>query len=132
VTVTVGRRQTRDEGFVRGLSQEFLECRSMRHAYTIKYFGTLKNAPGWLKAKWNPYTLVLIRQCIRCPLRVMHFMNAANGKRVHSGEPFRAFARRSVYGHNYLWVGSDSDLDRPDITDYNRELYNRWRSDNPT
>lgn len=98
----------------------------MRHAYKVEYFGQLRNAPTWVHAKWNPMTLVLIRRCIRCELANLHFMNAENGKRVQSGEPFRPFARRSVYPKTYLWHGDKAIKDRPVTPDFNRELYKRW------
>lgn len=123
--------QNRDQTFVRELSQGFLECRAMRHAYRVEYFGTLKEAPDWVKAKWHDLTLVLVRRCIRCQCATLHFMNAANGQRVHSGEPFRAFARRMVYPSDYLWHAEEAGPDRPIIADFNRELYQRWRTEHP-
>lgn len=120
----------RDQSFVRELPQGFLECRAMRHAYRVEYFGTLNDAPDWVQAKWNPATLVMIRRCIRCQLATLYFMNNANGGRALSGEPFRPFATRSVYPKSYLWHGDKTTLDRPATPDYNRELYNRWRTTN--
>lgn len=101
----------------------------MRHAYKVEFFGQLKNAPKWVAAKWSDLTLVLIRRCIRCQLANLHFMNAENGRRVQSGEPFRAFARRSVYPKHYLWHGDRVDKDRPVTPDFNRELYKRWNKE---
>jgi hypothetical protein len=102
----------------------------MRHAYKVEYFGTLENAPTWVHAKWHNLTLVLIRRCIRCQLANLHFMNAQNGQRVQSGEPFRPFARRSVYPDNYLWHGDKATKERPVTPDFNQELFNRWQEDN--
>lgn len=115
----------RDLGFVKKLSNEAVQCRSLRHQFDLEYFGRVSGLKEF-DSKFSPTTIVRISVCRRCGVNKEDFFNPANASRLAMGMDFVSFYRRYRYPSNYSWKSSESSKDRPVNGDYNLELYRRY------
>lgn len=118
----------RDLRFVEKLTEEYIECRSIRHQFDVNYFEAIRGIPDFKPPRqMSPSVIVLEVQCLRCTLVVQHFFNPTNASRLSMGLPFVAFTKRYIYPAGYGWSSKESSKERPTPADYKQELYNRFR-----
>ena len=114
----------RDLGFVGQVKDAFLECRSLRHQFSLTYFGPLSGTT--IKTKFSRSTIVRVSRCKRCGIQKEDFFNPTNASRAAMGMSFTAFHRRYRYPSGYAWDSQSATGKKPTFADYNYELYRRF------
>lgn len=118
------RKPERDASFVRDLNQDYLTCRTMRHAWRVVYFGKVREVDKeYLPRRSIFRVIVRIAECDRCGTLRREFFNEAGQKAFLNGDPFNVLARQYVYPAAYQHRGDR----RPIAKDYNYEMLRRWR-----
>lgn len=117
----------RDLGFVEQVKIDFLECRSMRHQFSLVYFGPLSGTN--LQTRFSPSIIVRITRCRRCRVHKEDFFNPTNASRAAMGLSFSAFHRRYRYPEGYAWDSTAASGEKPTFADYNYELYQRFNKE---
>ena len=117
----------RDTAFVKGIEGDYLECRTIRHAWDIEHLGM---AADLLDAADIPYgyrgAMIRVLECTRCGMQRHDFLTGLSRRpaRLADMGDFVVYARRYRQPKGYLWDGS-TELDRPINADYQRELFAR-------
>jgi hypothetical protein len=120
-----------DQGFVEHLDSDYLQCRSLRHAWKLEYFGTVANAPTEVRTQFSPGVLLRQTVCMRCGTRKEAFYappkaSARASFREQMASPFFCFYSRYRHPQGYLWKGHDDSLIPPELPDYHKELFTRF------
>lgn len=119
--------EIRDIGFVNGILDEYLECRTIRHSWSIEHLGV---AGDMLEAADIPHgyrgAMLRILECNRCGMARHDFLTGVSRRPVSLGglDAFVIFARRYRAPTGYLWK-AHGDISRPVNADYNVELFTR-------
>lgn len=120
----MSKKPERDISFVKQLPDDYLMCRTLRHAWSIVYFGRVREADKrWLPRKPIFRSIVRISECIRCQTIRREFFNETQARSYLNGHPFDVISRQYMYPRDYQHRGEA----RPVNKDFNFELLRRTR-----
>lgn len=118
--MTTKPSDTRDLIWVSALPQEYLNCRSLRHAWSTTSFRALEPDDAFLKPSGIQQVIRRELECMRCPTVRQDFFGRNGGT--------AAFVRiRSRYGYpgDYQFQTALHTKDRPVHMDYAVEMFTR-------
>lgn len=113
-----------DVTFVRNLDTDFLECRNLRHAWKLRYFGKVSGAPEEIQTTFSPNVIVRQAVCTRCECLKETFYSSPDAH-LRSA-PFWPFYSRYRHPRDYLWRGKEK-AERPTSAHFAEELYERFQ-----
>lgn len=115
-------RNPRDTRWVRRLPNEYVGCRTMRHAWEQEFFGLLRDAPV-PRPEATPFRTSYVRVlgCGRCGTRRVDFFGP-----YHAGL-WERFRTRYIYPEGYRYHVDPAGPERPGPVEYLREEYRRTK-----
>lgn len=118
----------RDEEFVRTINTAFLQCRTLRHAWDLIYFGEAENAPIPATTElFSASTIIRQAKCLRCGTLKENFYGFGEIAKRRAIEEWSPFYSRYRYADQYEWHKKPDGLDRPAARDFTQELYTRFQ-----
>ena len=116
--------------FAQSLSEDFLDCRTLRHAWqrmTIRGWVENSGDEPEVKVRWKiDWKELLVQKlaCKRCGTEKFEYFGR-QPKEPHKFPNIRKISVRYVYPEGYSYHSSESIYDRPALTDYYEESVQR-------
>lgn len=116
----------RDTRWVKALDTEYLQCRSMLHAWKIESFRLAETEEQRALKGGLLFKQVIKRDltCLRCGTVRTDFFG-----RVDARFPFEKIRSRYAYPQGYRFYQAEHKLDRPMSADFHTALYERMTSE---
>lgn len=111
-------QKQRDIKWVKQLDPRFLECRSLRHQWSIDSYDMADQYAG---RRWHKDAKVVVRYlvCGRCGTMRWDYFEYKQGL-------FERLKSRYMYPKGYKFVKSEHDADKPAFADYGEALFRQY------